>query len=91
MLKIIRRLPVSTEDSADLRVASGISDSTILANELRTEGDALVFPYRDRDGQVNCFARRRMRTPVMINGKPAKYLQPKGSPLRALFPRWVPA
>lgn len=47
----------------------------------------LVIPYRDLEGKVNGFARVR---PHMArkgkNGKPIKYEQPKGEPLRAYFP-----
>jgi hypothetical protein len=78
-------LPVCAGDLANLR-ASGLSDATIRANGLRTEGGALVFPYRGLDGAVNCFARRRPHSPPVIGGKAAKYVQPKGSPLRAYFP-----
>ncbi len=43
---------------------------------------------RDRhlDGEVNCFARRRPHAPPILGGKPAKYLQPPGTPLRAYYP-----
>ena len=76
---------VSDADLAQLQ-ASGLTKATINANKLRTEGGALWFPYRDLDGEVNCFARRRPHKPPMVDGKPVKYLQPKGSPARAYFP-----
>lgn len=78
-------LPVCESDLTNLR-ASGLTDSTIWTNRLRTEAGALVFPYRDLDGNVNCFARRRPHAPSVIGGKLAKYIQPPGSPLRAYFP-----
>jgi len=46
----------------------------------------LVFPYRNLEGEVNCFARVRPHCPPTKDGKPSKYMQPKGSPLRAYFP-----
>jgi putative DNA primase/helicase len=67
-------------------LASGLSNSTIRVNGLRTENGALVFPYRDLDGRVNCFARRRPHRPRVVEGKPVKYEKPKGSDLRAYFP-----
>lgn len=60
---------------------SGLTGQTIRANGLRTEGGALVIPYRDLDGRLDGFARRRPH-----DGKPAKYVQPKGTPLRAYLP-----
>jgi hypothetical protein len=79
-------LLVSPRDIENLS-ESGLTRTTIRANGLRTENGALVFPYRDLDGNVNCFSRRRLHKPVIgIGGKPVKYLQPKGSPLRAYFP-----
>jgi hypothetical protein len=66
--------------------ASGLIDATIWANGLRTEEDCLVFPYRDLDGAVNCFARRRLHKPKVIDGKQVRYIQPKGSALRGYFP-----
>ena len=78
-------LPVCPADLQSLR-ASGLTNYTILTNQLRTEEQALVFPYRDLDGIVNCFARRRPHFPRVSDGKPAKYEQPKGSPLKAYYP-----
>jgi hypothetical protein len=80
-----RELLAGCKDLANLR-GSGLTDQTIRQNELRTDGDALVFPYRGLDGKVNCFARRRPHVPRMVDGKLAKYEQPKGSPLRAYYP-----
>ncbi|MGD0897713.1 MAG: DUF3854 domain-containing protein, partial [Thermoguttaceae bacterium] len=85
MPKVQSQLPVNAMDLANLR-ASGLNDATIRGNRLRTENGALVFPYRDLDGKVNGFARTRPHVPRVLNGKPAKYEQPKGSPLRAYFP-----
>src|SRR5262249_36964366 len=76
---------LSIPDLANLR-ESGRTDETIRANAIRTEGDRLVFPYRDLNGKTNCFTRWRPHHPTVIDGKPAKYLQRKGSPLRAYFP-----
>jgi putative DNA primase/helicase len=51
------------------------------------QGGGLVFPYRDLQGTVNCFARVRPHTPRKDeDGKPIKYEQPLGEPLRAYFP-----
>lgn len=48
----------------------------------------LVIPYRDLAGnKVNCFARVRPHVPRVRDRKPIKYEQPKGSPLRAYFPK----
>lgn len=82
---ISRRLPLDDSDLQNLR-ESGLTDATIRANAIRTENSALVFPYRDINGVVNCFTRWRPHTPRLIDGKPAKYEQPKNSPLRAYFP-----
>ncbi len=79
------KLLVCDADLKNLR-SSGLTDATIRANRLRTEGGDLVFPYRDLDGTVNCFARRRPHVPRVVNGKEAKYEQPPGSSLRAYFP-----
>ena len=76
----ITQLPISKSDLDNLR-ASGLTDATIRANQLRTKGDALVFPYRDLNGAVNCFARFRPHVPRKIDGREAKYVQPKGSSL----------
>jgi hypothetical protein len=93
--------------------ASGLSDQTILENELRTvtdrvelatilnrlperprkeipwfcEGGALVFPYCDLQGTVNCFARARPHKPRVEDGKERKYESPLGSELHAYLPR----
>jgi hypothetical protein len=47
---------------------------------------AMVIPYRDLDGKLNGFVRCRPHSPRIVEGKTAKYEQPKGSPLRAYFP-----
>ena len=47
----------------------------------------LVIPYRGLDGKVNGFSRVRPHFPRERDGKPIKYEQPKGSPLRAYFPK----
>jgi hypothetical protein len=78
-------LPVCGRDLENLR-ASGLTETTIRANGLRTRDGALEFPYRDLRGNVNCFCRRRPHKPSVIDGKPAKYVQPKGSGPRAYFP-----
>lgn len=83
MPKLLRL--VCDSDLKNLR-ASGLTDATIQANGLKTEGDALVFPYRDLSGRPSCFARRRPHHPPTINGKVAKYMQPAGSPMKAYFP-----
>lgn len=49
-------------------------------------GSGMVFPYRDLQGTVNCFARVRPLSPRKKDGKPVKYEQPKGQKLRAYFP-----
>jgi len=69
-LRTTDKLLVCSSDLDNLRT-SGLKDETIWANGLRTDQDALVFPYHDLDGKANCFARRRPH-----NGKPAKYIQP---------------
>ena len=80
------RLPVSDFDLSALR-ASGLTDTTIRANNLRTVGDALVFPYRDLHGVLNCFCRRRLHQPLTgADGKQIRYLQERGTPRRAYFP-----
>jgi hypothetical protein len=78
-------MPVCDQDLENLR-ASGLSNATIRTAGLRTEGGALHFPYRDLDGHVNCFRRWRPHHPKTIDGQVAKYMQAKGSPLRAYYP-----
>jgi hypothetical protein len=52
-----------------------------------SNGSALVFPYRDLDGQVNCFARVRPHHPRKDSkGNSVKYESPVGSGLRPYFP-----
>ncbi len=84
MPKLRKKLLLDQCDIDNLR-ESGLSDGSIRANKLRTENKALVFPYRNLAGEVNGFARTRPHKPRTFNGKPAKYLQPKGSPVRAYF------
>jgi hypothetical protein len=84
------RLPVDDFDLDNLR-ASGLTNSTILANALRTEGNALVFPYRHLDNNVNSFCRRRLHQPLIDeDGKQIRYLQQKDTPQRAYFPVGCP-
>jgi hypothetical protein len=79
-------LPVCDFDLENLR-ASGLTDATILAAGVRTEGNALVFPYRDLNGQVDGFVRKRLHVPRLDrDGKSVRYEQPAGTPLRAYFP-----
>lgn len=81
-MPILKRLPVSdATDLASLR-ASGLTDQTIIANDLRSDELGTVFPYRDLRGAVNCFKRWRLRQPV----GPKKYHQPFGSEVKAYFP-----
>lgn len=52
-----------------------------------TYGPSMVIPFRSLSGELTEFARLKPGTPpISRSGKPAKYLQPKGSPLRAYFP-----
>jgi hypothetical protein len=78
-------LSLCDSDLENLR-ASGLNDRTIASNGIKTENDAMVFPYRDLNGTKNCFARYRPHKPPIIDGREAKYIQPPGSPLRAYFP-----
>lgn len=78
-------LPLSSDDLADLK-ASGLTGATIRANGLRTENEALTFPYRDLSGKVNGFTRRRPHEPRVIDGKVVKYEQAKDSPVKAYLP-----
>jgi putative DNA primase/helicase len=48
-------------------------------------GTCLVFPVKDRDGQV-VYHRVKPDSPRTIKGKPIKYESPKGSTLRPYFP-----
>jgi hypothetical protein len=71
-MPVSRQLPLCDSDLANLR-ASGLKNWTICVNGLRTEEDALVFPYRDLHGGGNCFARRRPHVPRLDeDGKPIK-------------------
>lgn len=84
--KTPKALAVRALDLANLR-ESGLTNDTIRRNHLRTEGNALVFPYRNLANEENCFARRRLHEPVTdAKGRPIKYTQPKGTPPRAYFP-----
>lgn len=78
-------LAVAAADLADLR-ASGITDATIRRNRLKTEDDALHFPYRDLAGEVNGFTRWKPHKPRTKDGKPIKYEQAKNTKPRAYFP-----
>jgi putative DNA primase/helicase len=51
-------------------------------------GPAICIPYADVNGDV-AFRRLRPDNPPTSQGKPKKYLQPKGMPLRAYFPAGV--
>ncbi|TWT35873.1 hypothetical protein KOR34_07690 [Posidoniimonas corsicana] len=51
-------------------------------------GAALVFPYRDLEGNV-LFSRVKPERPPQRNGKTAKYLQPRGVKSHAYFPPGV--
>jgi hypothetical protein len=79
------KLPVCDADLMNLR-CSGLTDETIRANQLRTENRSLVFPYQNLAGRVDGFYRTRPHKPRVIDGKPVKYEQAKGSPLHAYFP-----
>lgn len=46
----------------------------------------LVFPYRNLEGTVNCFARVRPHMPRVRDGQPIKYEHPVGESLRAYYP-----
>jgi hypothetical protein len=72
--------PLDKHDLDDL-YESGLTDMTIAANGMHTANNALRFPYRNLKGEVNCFYRDKPHS-----GKPAKYVQPKASSLRAYFP-----
>lgn len=81
----VRKLPLAPCDLKKLR-ESGLTDTTIRENQLRTRDGALELLYRDLSGETNCFARTRPHNPRYKDGKPVKYEQPKGSPPRAYFP-----
>lgn len=76
---------VSDADLAELR-DSGLSDATILRNRIRTEGEKLVYPFRDVNGEVNCYAVSKPHKPRKLGDKVIKYEQPAGEPARAYFP-----
>jgi hypothetical protein len=46
----------------------------------------LVFPHWDLDGSVNCYAAVKPHQPKTHKGKPVKYENPHGKPVRAYFP-----
>src|SRR5262245_37100208 len=47
----------------------------------------LVFPYRDLNGTINCFARVKPHMPRKNkDGEPIKYEQPVGASSRAYYP-----
>lgn len=81
---------ITESDLQNLR-ASGLTDETIREHDLHTGtvkgvGKGLVFPYRDLEGNVNCFARVRLHIPRMDDkGKPVKYAQPQKSGQRAFY------
>jgi hypothetical protein len=79
-------LPLSEKHLADCR-ASTLKDETIRVNGVVTKENALFFPYRNLDGEVNCFGRWKPDNPrVDKDGKPIKYEQAKGTTVRAYFP-----
>jgi hypothetical protein len=81
-----RPLLVGDYDLKQLAVL-GITEETICDNQLYTEDGALWFPYRDLNGDLNGFSRRRLHNPLGTkDGKFIRYLQPKGTPLRAYWP-----
>ena len=85
MPKLAPRL-LSKSDLKNLR-DSGLKDSTIRANRLRTEDGALLFQYRRLDGTWDEFGRRRPHKPRRDKeGRVVKYEQPPGVPPRAYFP-----
>src|SRR5262245_3072449 len=56
----------------------------------KKRGDALVLPFRDPDGSVNGYKRVKPLFPQNDkNGRPIKYLSPKGAGNRAYFPKGV--
>jgi hypothetical protein len=92
-------LPLCERDLKNLR-ESGLTDETIRGAGLRTEygfrlhrgampRTGLFFPYRNLDGEVNCFGRLRPHPNSTFadddDGKGPKYLQPKASPRRAYY------
>ena len=85
MPKVKNKLRVTGADLKNLR-ESGLSNETIRLNGLRTGDATLVFSYRNLEGGVNGFTRKRPHRPRVIDGKKVKYEQPKGSLLRAYFP-----
>ena len=48
-------------------------------------GSAIVFPYRDKAGDV-VLRRLKPDFPPMVKGKPAKYLSPSGAAVRVYLP-----
>src|SRR5689334_2550690 len=82
--------PVPPLSGFDLAVLAerGIAAETALGNGLRTDyrAGALVIPFADLDGTVNCYAVRRPHHPPVRDGKPLKYIAPKGQPSRLYIP-----
>lgn len=76
-------------DNCDLKklYESDLTDKTILENKLHTESDALVIPYFDLKGDDSNYHLSRPHNPRIINGKKIKYIQPKGVPPKAYFPK----
>lgn len=90
-------LPLKEEHMFDLR-ASGLSDDTLrhtgyrsaTADETRkilgfSVGPGLVIPYTLPEGEAPFF-RVKPDTPPVLDGKPAKYLTPKGAGNRLFVP-----
>lgn len=54
----------------------------------KLRGDAMAFPFLTTDGTFNCFVRYKPCFPKNDrNGRPVKYISPKGAGNRAYFPR----
>jgi P4 family phage/plasmid primase-like protien len=80
------KLQVSKSDLEELR-QSGLTDRTISRNGLKTKNFALVYPYRDLDGETNGFELKKPHHPRTNNkGKVIKYEWPSGKPPRPYFP-----
>lgn len=68
----------------------GLSTRTIRDNSFESVPDGILIPYRELTGEINCASRIRLIPPwddKRGEGKKQKYRQPRGSAVRAYFPK----
>jgi hypothetical protein len=86
MPPIFSPTPISDFDLAVLR-DRGVSRETAWRNKIRTEAEAMVIPFADRDGKYDGYEVRRPHRPTPgRDGKLRKYINPVGLPTQLYTP-----